>query len=106
MKNIYLREIRHIVANHSLRNKSTAYCFKSKSIVFKIIRQLIKQKLLECINTDGPFLFVRPSEKLIAVFGTVGIVHKTSKVSTSQSHLNLSNSLHNSHYTHAGIIAT
>ena len=69
MKRIYRREINHIVANHSIKNKSTAYCFKSKSTAFMIIRKLIQSKWIECKNVDGPFLFVRPSKKMIAALG-------------------------------------
>jgi hypothetical protein len=76
MKTIYLREIRHIVANHSLSNKSTGYCFKSKSIIFKVIRDLLKQKLVESTNIEGQFLYVRPSEKLLQVFGKVKMENK------------------------------
>lgn len=70
MKKIGYREIRHIVANHMIKNQSTAYCMKSKSIAFKLIRKLIKYNWIECKNVDGPFLFVRSSEKLITIFGT------------------------------------
>jgi hypothetical protein len=69
MKNIYMREMRHIVANHAIKNQSTAYCIRSKSISFKIVRKLIRHNWIECKSTDGPFVFVRPSRKMIALFG-------------------------------------
>jgi hypothetical protein len=71
MKKIGYREIRHIVANHLINDNSTAYCMKSKSTSFKIIRKLIRYNWIECKNVDGPFVFVRPSQKLISVFGTI-----------------------------------
>jgi len=77
MKTIYLREIRHIVANHSLSNKSTGYCFKSKSIIYKVIRDLMKSRLIETKGFDKQFMFVRPTEKLLKVFGTLNIEKKT-----------------------------
>ncbi|MGD0710722.1 MAG: hypothetical protein ABR968_06025 [Bacteroidales bacterium] len=71
MKKIYMREIRHIVANHNIKNKSTAYCMRSKSISFKVVRKLIRHDWIECKNTDGPFVFVRPSKKMMDIFGNI-----------------------------------
>src|SRR5674476_706787 len=80
MKTIYLREIRHIVANHSLRNQATGYRRDSKSITVKSIQNLIKSNWLECKNNDGPFLFVIPSKKLITAFGIIAIENKMSAI--------------------------
>jgi hypothetical protein len=80
MKKIYIREIRHIIANYSLRNKATGYCYKSKSVIFKIIRNLVKHNWIECINIDGLFLFVIPSKTLIVSFGKFEIENKKSNV--------------------------
>ena len=71
MKKIYRREIRHIVANHLMGNKSTAYCMRSKSVSFKVVRKLISNKWLECKSMDGPYMFVRPSKKMIEVFRNI-----------------------------------
>jgi hypothetical protein len=76
MKKIYLREIRHIVANYSLKNKFTGDCLKSKSLSFKIIQKLIKQKLIECKIIDDGFMFVSPTQKLITAYGPIGIINK------------------------------
>lgn len=97
MRKIYQREIRHIVANHSLRNKSTAYCFRSKSIVFRLILKLIKYNWIECENIKGPFLFVRPSEKLIKIYEVVEINDKIFVGQSSNSYLNRNASTNNSH---------
>ena len=64
-----MREMRHIVANHSIKNTSTAYCIRSKSVSFKIVRKLIRHDWIECKSKDGPFVFVRPTEKMITLFG-------------------------------------
>jgi hypothetical protein len=71
MRKIYLREIRHIVANYANANKSTGYYMKSKSFVAILIYKMIKNKLVECINIEGQFMFVRPSKRLIKAFGPV-----------------------------------
>jgi len=105
MKTIYLREIRHIVANHSLSNKSTAYCFKSKSIIFKVIRDLLKQKLVESTNIEGQFLYVRPSEKLLKVFGTLGTEKKNSAIPVIQTNWTWNRSPQNSGFQSPAVIA-
>lgn len=80
MKNIYLREIRHIIANHLFSNKATGYRIESESMKFKIIRDMIKHNWIEGITIDGPFLFVSPSKQLITVFGPLGIINKPSVI--------------------------
>jgi|GEM_PF-1164032 len=106
MKKIYIREIRHIIANHTIKNKSTAYCFKSKSIIFFVIRKLIKHNLIECKNIDGPFLFVRPTEKLINIFGAVEINDTTPTIQASYVFSNRNTLTQNSHFNLAEISAT
>lgn len=98
MKKIYLREIRHIVANHLLSNKATGYCLRSKSISFKIIQKLIKQNWIECKITDGRFMFVGPTKKLITVFGTIGIKNKPSVIPAIHTNMIWRNGTQNSHY--------
>lgn len=80
MKKIGYRELRHIVANHFINDNSTAYCLKSKSTSFRIIRKLIRYDWIECKNVDGPFLFVRPSQKLIAMLGTTEKVYASPEI--------------------------
>jgi hypothetical protein len=106
MKTIYLREIRHIVANHSLSNKSTGYCFKSKSIIFKIIRDLIKHKLIEPNNIEGQFLFVRPSEELLKVFGTVKMENKAPTIPVLNTKYLWNKRTHDSSFNAPAIIAS
>lgn len=105
MKKIYLREIRHIVANHSLKNKFTGYCLRSKSISFKIIQKLIKQNWIECKIIDGGFMFVCPTKKLITVFGTIGIKNKPSVIPAIHTNMIWNNSAQNSHYKSVEIAA-
>jgi len=64
METLYLREIKHIIANFYIRNKSTAYRFEPKSNKIKIICDMIKLNWIEHKMSDGQFLLVRPSEKL------------------------------------------
>jgi len=68
MKNKYVREIRRIVANNSLRNKPTGYSIDSKSLIFKIICDLIRRNLIVCNKSDGQFLFVSPADILKTYF--------------------------------------
>lgn len=89
MKKKYLREIKRIIANHSLRNRSTGYFFKSKSAIFGIIRKLIKQNLVECKNIDGGFMFVCPTKKLLTTFGPIGIINKLVSDSGFKKELNM-----------------
>lgn len=96
MKRICFREINHIVANHMIKNNSTAYCLKSKSTAFKIVRKLIKYKWIECKNIDGPFLFVRPSEKLITILGATKKKYELSSNQELQNNLTCDKPVQNS----------
>jgi hypothetical protein len=64
MKKIYKREIRHIVANYSIRNNATAYRLNSKSAVIGIIRDMIRLNWIEGNYISGQFLYVSPSKVL------------------------------------------
>lgn len=75
-----ISEIRHIAANHSLRNNVSSYRINSKSTIFKIIRDLIRCNWIECKNIDGQFLFISPSKNLITLFGAVGIENKKNSI--------------------------
>jgi len=96
MKKIGYREINHIVANHMIKNNSTAYCLKSKSTAFKIVRKLIKYKWIDCKNIDGPFLFVRPSEKLITILGATEKKYELSANNELQNNLTCDNPVQSS----------
>lgn len=103
MKKIYQREIRHIIANHSLRNKSTAYSLKSRSIAYSVIRKLIKHNWIEGENIVGPFLFVRPTEKLITIFGALEIKVTTPAIQSPKLLLNRNALTENSQFKLAEI---
>jgi hypothetical protein len=68
MKNRYVREIRRIATNFSLRNAPTGYNIDSKSLIFKIICDLKKRKLVVYNKIDGQFLFVSPTDTLKTFF--------------------------------------
>jgi hypothetical protein len=80
MINKYVREIRHIIANYSLRNNATAYHIDSRSLTFKIIRDLIRRNWIEPKYVNGQFLFVSPADILKKVFRTSEIKNKVSAV--------------------------
>ena len=71
MKNKYVREIRHIVANYSLKNSATAFRIDPKSLTFKIISDLIKRNWVEPKYVNGQFLFISPKEILIKAFSNI-----------------------------------
>ncbi len=105
MKKIYLREIRHIIANHTLSNKATGYRSNSKSVSTGIIHKMIKLKWVECEIIDGGFMFVSPSKKMVTVFGPVGIKDKKTEVPAIHTNLIWNNTAQNSHYKSAEIVA-
>ncbi|MGD0710823.1 MAG: hypothetical protein ABR968_06535 [Bacteroidales bacterium] len=80
MKNKYVREIRHIVANYSLKKNATAYHIDPKSLTFKIISDLIKRNWIESKYVSGQFLFVGPADILKKTFRTGDIESKISAV--------------------------
>jgi len=64
MKTNYVREIKRIVANYSLRKKATGYNINSRSSISKIIQDFIKFNWIDGKYYDGRFLFVSPSNNL------------------------------------------
>lgn len=102
MKKIYVREIRHIVANYSLTKKATGYRINSKSIVTKIIRDMIKRNWIECKNIDGQFMFVSPSKILITAVRTED---KISATPALQRNLNWNSRTQNSYYESPATVA-
>jgi hypothetical protein len=87
MKNKYVREIRHIVANYSLTNSSTGYHIDSRSLTYKIVRDLIKRNLVECNKIDGQFLFVSPGDSMKIAFGNVKTENQTPPIPELNSNL-------------------
>ncbi len=106
MKKIYLKEVRHIVANYLLSNKATGYRINSKSIVTKIICDMINRNWIECKNIDGQFMYVYPSVKLTTVFAPVGITNKECAVQVLKTDLLWNNLSHNSKCRPVEIAAT
>ncbi|MGD0710826.1 MAG: hypothetical protein ABR968_06550 [Bacteroidales bacterium] len=70
MKKNYVREIRRIVANYSLRKTATGYNVGSRSTISNTIRDLIKLNWIDCKYINGRFLFVGPSHGLKAFLST------------------------------------
>jgi len=105
MKKIYLREIRHIVANHSLRNQATAYCRNSKSVAVRSVNNLIKHSWLICDDSDGPFLFVSPSKKLVKAYGFEGTNNKKSAIPVLQGNLMMNEPAKDFSVKYAGFVA-
>ena len=66
MKAIYAREIRHIIANFTLKSQSTGYRKDSKSVILKSIHKMIKWKWVECKDIQGQFMFVTPTAYFIS----------------------------------------
>jgi len=97
METLYLREIKHIIANFYIRNKSTAYSFEPKSEKIKIICDMIKRNWIERKKTNGQFLFVRPSEKLKLALLHISPDIKTPHVPVLTMNLKWNNSAQKSH---------
>jgi len=95
MKNKYFREIRHIVANYSIRNSSTGYPINSKSGTYRIIHDLVRHHLVECNKIEGHFLFVRPTPKLITLFKVTRVENKTFPVPSIDRDMARNNSILN-----------
>lgn len=68
MEKIYNRELRHIIANFSLRNKGVGYNMDSNSATHSVIEKLLKLELIEREETVGRFMFVRPTAKLLGLY--------------------------------------
>jgi len=95
MKNKYVREMRHIIANYSLKNSATGYYINSKSIIYKIICDLLKRDLVECEKIDKQFLFVSPSKKLITLFSKTVIENKAASTPDIRRNMIINNSVLN-----------
>lgn len=61
MKMTCTRELRHIIANFSIRNKATAYLVGTGSLTSQAIHILLKNHKIACDKIDGPFLWVIPN---------------------------------------------
>ena len=59
------RELKHIVANFSLRKKASGYRMDSGSTTIYAIYDLFKQHLIKCIKVNGPYLYVVPTKYLL-----------------------------------------
>jgi hypothetical protein len=66
MKITCVRELRHIVANFSLRNESSPYLISSGSLTSQAIHILLLNHMIECDSIYGPFLWVKPNAKLLS----------------------------------------
>jgi hypothetical protein len=97
METIYLREIRHIIYNFYIRNKSTAYNFEPKSKRIKIICDMIKRNWIVRKNIVGQFLFVLPSEKLITALRHTGPEIKAADVPVLTMNLKWNHTTQGSH---------
>lgn len=65
MKNIYYREIRHIVANYQIKNNPTGYRSNSISISTGAVRKMLKWKWVESSYTIDDFMFVLPTKAFL-----------------------------------------
>jgi hypothetical protein len=66
MKTTCIRELRHIVANFSIRREATAYLVNTGSLTSQAIHILLKNHLIKCNMIEGPFLWVIPKGKFIS----------------------------------------
>jgi len=69
MKTSYNREIRHIIANFSIKRVATGYRLGSKSETINTLQNLLKWNWVECDYIEGYYVFVKPTTKLISLFG-------------------------------------
>ena len=60
MEPIKLRELKHIVSNFSIRKKASGYRIDSKSFTNKALHDLIDTKLIEPVDIDEFFIYLRP----------------------------------------------
>jgi len=56
------REMKHILANFSLRKKASAYRIDTDSLRIEAIYELLKNKMIKCAKIVGPFLYVVPTK--------------------------------------------
>jgi hypothetical protein len=105
MKKRYVREIKHIYANYSLRKNATGYNINSKSIISKIIRDLIKLNWVDCKCCDGQFLFVTPSNNMKEILRKSETENKATMVLSLNKNLILNNNTLNLKFKSPAIIA-
>jgi len=60
MEPIKLRELKHIVANFSIRKKASAYRIDAPSGISEALCDLVKMKIVEPVYTNGFYVFFRP----------------------------------------------
>jgi hypothetical protein len=104
MEKIYKREIRHIVANYSIKNNATAYRIDSRSIVFGIIKDMIRRNWIEAKHIDRQFLFVGPSNTLKSRLKLIGTINKPVPVHTLELNLIWKNSNEVTSFKSKGIV--
>jgi len=105
MKNRYVREIKRIATNFSLRNKPTGYNIDPKSLIFQIICDLKRRNLIEYKKIDGQFLFVSPTDSLETFFRKDETENKISPVPVLNKNLTWKNHTENYHIKSPAIIA-
>ena len=84
MKDLYYREIRHIVANYSISNRATGYPENSKSVTADVIRKLIKLKIVENVSVKNNFMFVLPTKSFLIKIQTKVFTAKTTAKEISE----------------------
>ena len=61
MTNTRKREMKHILANFSLRKKATGYRMDTDSSTVETVLELFRDKLIRCTKVSWPFMFVIPT---------------------------------------------
>jgi hypothetical protein len=105
MKNVYRREIRHIIANYSIRKNATAYRINSKSMIFGIIKDMIRRNWIEGKYINGQFLYVGPSDMLKTTLRLNGSINKTETIPALDRNLIWNNIARDSRFKATGIVA-
>lgn len=105
MKKLYKREIRHIVANYSIRNNATAYRIDSKSVIFGIIRDMIRRNWIVGKHIDGQFLYVSPSNMVKTILASNKLNNKTETTPALNGNLIWNKSTRDSCFKTSGIVA-
>jgi len=62
MEPIKLRELKHIVANFSVRKKASGYRIDAPSGINNALRDLVNMKLIEPVYSKGFFIYLRPAK--------------------------------------------
>lgn len=105
MKAIYLREIKRIIANYSFRKNATGYNIDSKSIISKVIHDLIALKWIDSKYFNGRFLYVIPSDSLKTAMNRGEVENKISAIRILNGNLIENNHNWNLRFISTGIIA-